>query len=95
MQFTLTNEIKKILEILNNTNESIFITGAAGTGKSSLLNYFVKHTNKKHVILAPTGIAALNVNGQTIHSFFIFQPTIIRSNNIQYYFEREKLFEQL
>ncbi|MEE9431485.1 MAG: AAA family ATPase [Melioribacteraceae bacterium] len=90
-----TTEIKDILEILNNSNDSIFITGKAGTGKSSLLNYFVKKTNKKFVVLAPTGIAALNVGGQTIHSFFRFPPSIIQSNNIQYAYGREELFEKL
>ncbi len=50
--------------------ESLFITGKAGTGKSTLLNYFRKNTTKKHVVLAPTGLAALQVAGSTIHSFF-------------------------
>lgn len=54
------------------TNESIFLTGRAGTGKSTLLNYFRKNTIKKYVVLAPTGLAALHVGGNTIHSFFGF-----------------------
>lgn len=45
-QFVLTNEFREILEILKNTNESLFITGKAGTGKSSLLKHFIKNTNK-------------------------------------------------
>src|SRR5690606_16301715 len=78
-----------------NTNESIFITGKAGTGKSSLLKYFIKNTNKKLVILAPTGIAALNVSGQTIHSFFRFPPSIIYPNKIEPDYVRAELFKNL
>ncbi|NOT73641.1 MAG: AAA family ATPase [Cyclobacteriaceae bacterium] len=54
------------------TSDSLFLTGRAGTGKSTLLNYFRKNTVKKHVVLAPTGLAALQVGGSTIHSFFGF-----------------------
>ncbi len=69
-QFVLTEEFKGILDLLKNTNESIFITGKAGTGKSSLLKHFIKNTNKKLVILAPTGIAALMLADKLyIHSF--------------------------
>lgn len=94
-QFILTDEFKDILDILQNTTNSLFITGKAGTGKSSLLKHFIKRTNKKFVILAPTGIAALNVSGQTIHSFFRFPPAIINSNNIQPDFVRAELFKKL
>jgi len=61
---------------MNETWDHLFLTGRAGTGKSTLLTYFRKHTAKKHVVLAPTGVAALNVKGQTIHSFFGFHPEI-------------------
>jgi ATP-dependent exoDNAse (exonuclease V) alpha subunit len=61
---------------MENTSRSIFITGRAGTGKSTLLEYFRHTTKKKVVVLAPTGVAALNVRGQTIHSFFRFKPGI-------------------
>ncbi len=61
---------------MEDTGKSVFITGRAGTGKSTLLNYFRQTTGKKVVILAPTGVAALNVRGQTIHSFFRFKPDI-------------------
>jgi ATP-dependent exoDNAse (exonuclease V) alpha subunit len=54
----------------------VFITGKAGTGKSTLLSYFRSTTRKNVVILAPTGVAALNVQGETIHSFFRFKPDI-------------------
>ena len=64
------------LELLEKTNKHLFITGKAGTGKSTLLQYFREHTTKQVVVLAPTGVAALNVKGQTIHSFFRFPPHI-------------------
>jgi ATP-dependent DNA helicase PIF1 len=72
----ITKELKKAYKALNETDEHIFLTGRAGTGKSTLLTYFRKHTKKRHVVLAPTGVAALNVKGQTIHSFFGFHPAI-------------------
>jgi ATP-dependent exoDNAse (exonuclease V) alpha subunit len=61
---------------MEDSDKSIFITGRAGTGKSTLLNYFRNVTKKKVAVLAPTGVAALNVKGQTIHSFFRFKPGI-------------------
>ncbi len=71
------NEIfQKALDLMENTSRHIFITGKAGTGKSTLLDYFRNHTKKKVVVLAPTGVSALNVRGQTIHSFFGFKPNI-------------------
>jgi ATP-dependent exoDNAse (exonuclease V) alpha subunit len=64
------------LDLLENSRDSLFITGRAGTGKSTLLNYFKKHTLKNIVILAPTGVAAVNIGGATIHSFFNFKPDV-------------------
>lgn len=69
-------DFKRALEIMENTNKNVFITGKAGTGKSTLLNYFREMTEKKIVVLAPTGVAAINVRGQTIHSFFKFKPSV-------------------
>ena len=57
---------------------NLFITGKAGTGKSTLVEYFKKHTKKKYVVLASTGVAAMHVGGQTIHSFFGFPPRVMR-----------------
>lgn len=62
----------KTFNLLEDTKENYFITGRAGTGKSTLLKYFKEHTKKKIVVLAPTGVAAVNVEGVTIHSFFRF-----------------------
>ncbi|MSR88665.1 MAG: AAA family ATPase [Candidatus Margulisbacteria bacterium] len=71
-----TPELLRILEIMEKTKESLFLTGRAGTGKSTLLTHFRSRTQKKTVILAPTGVAALNVKGETIHSFFRFGTTV-------------------
>ena len=59
---------------MEGTGRSMFITGRAGTGKSYLLNFFVANSNKNVVVVAPTGVAAINVGGQTIHSFFNIPP---------------------
>jgi GTPase SAR1 family protein len=69
-------EFLKALEVMENSNRHIFITGKAGTGKSTLLDYFRNNTKKEVAVLAPTGVAALNVRGQTIHSFFGFKPNV-------------------
>lgn len=68
----LNPEFSRAVDLMENTDKNMFITGKAGTGKSTLLEYFCKSTKKKPVVLAPTGVAALNVKGQTIHSFFNF-----------------------
>lgn len=67
---SLDEEQKFALNAIENTNYNLFITGKAGTGKSFLLNYFRKTTFKKHIVLAPTGISALNIDGSTLHSVF-------------------------
>ena len=72
----LNPEFKQALLLMEDSGNSVFITGRAGTGKSTLLTYFCQTTGKKVVVLAPTGVAALNVKGQTIHSFFKFRPNI-------------------
>jgi len=72
-----------LMEVLEKTNKCFFITGKAGTGKSTLLRDFVRKTKKKVVVLSPTGISALIVKGQTIHSFFKFPPKLIDSRNIK------------
>ncbi|WP_294247432.1 helix-turn-helix domain-containing protein [uncultured Chryseobacterium sp.] len=79
-------------ELIEHTNRSVFLTGKAGTGKTTFLNDFVKRTRKKHIVIAPTGIAAINAGGVTIHSMFglplrTFLPTTERidtsmANNI-------------
>lgn len=66
----LSSEQEKIFNLLETTNDHYYITGKAGTGKSVLLQYFVENSGKRVVVVAPTGVAALNIGGQTIHSFF-------------------------
>ncbi len=61
---------------MEEADQNVFITGKAGTGKSTLLRHFLETTEKSVVVLAPTGVAALNVNGQTIHSFFRFSTHV-------------------
>ena len=70
-QLDLDNqEWQQALQIIQYTRRSLFLTGKAGTGKSTFLRYVAQNTKKKYVILAPTGIAAINAGGQTLHSFF-------------------------
>ena len=79
----LNDEFVGTFNLIENTNDSIFITGKAGTGKSTLLKYFKKNTAKNVAVLAPTGVAAVNIGGQTIHSFFRFPPRLIQKDNIR------------
>ena len=62
--------MQQALQIIKYTRRSLFLTGKAGTGKSTFLRYICQHTKKKHVVLAPTGISAINAGGSTLHSFF-------------------------
>ena len=75
---TNNEEFQKALQIINYTRRSLFLTGKAGTGKSTFLRYICQQTKKKHIVLAPTGIAAINAGGSTLHSFFKlpFHPLI-------------------
>ncbi|MFH1086972.1 MAG: AAA family ATPase [Chloroflexota bacterium] len=75
-QIDLNPEFRRALDVMENTHKSVFVTGRAGTGKSTLLSYFRGITGKRVAVLAPTGVAALNVKGQTVHSFFHFKPNI-------------------
>lgn len=75
----LNPEFLRAFEMMENTQKNVFVTGKAGSGKSTLLTYFRNKTKKKIIVLAPTGVAALNVRGQTIHSFFGFKPSITLS----------------
>jgi len=73
----LTDEFKDALALLESRpafTPLIFITGRAGTGKTTLLKYFAQHTARNVVVLATTGLAAINVHGQTVHSFFRLKP---------------------
>lgn len=67
-------EAQAALDLMENTSQNLFLTGKAGTGKSTLLEHFRTETNKKCAVVAPTGVAALNVKGETIHAFFGLKP---------------------
>ena len=73
-------EFRKAISIVESSHENLFITGKAGTGKSTLLSHWKGTTSKRIAVLAPTGVAALNVGGQTIHSFCRFKPDITPEN---------------
>lgn len=65
-------EIELARFIVEKTRRSLFLTGKAGTGKTTFLRDITRHTKKKHIVLAPTGVAAVNAGAMTIHSFFQF-----------------------
>ena len=67
---TNNKEFQDALSLIKYTRQSLFLTGKAGTGKSTFLRYICDNVRKKHVVLAPTGIAAINAGGSTLHSFF-------------------------
>jgi len=73
----LTKEFLEAFKVMNETSKNVFITGNAGTGKSTLLEYFREKTKKNTAIVAHQGITALKAKGQTIHSFFKFPIQII------------------
>ena len=66
----ISAEANYVLQFINQTNRSVFLTGKAGTGKTTLLKEIIQTTHKNTVVVAPTGIAALNAGGVTIHSMF-------------------------
>ena len=72
----INEQFRTALDLMEGTDRHVFITGKAGTGKSTLLEHFRRTTKKKVAVLAPTGVAALNVDGQTVHSFCRFKPDI-------------------
>lgn len=80
---TLSSEQQKLFEKMESTTNNIFITGKAGTGKSVLLQYFKQNSSKRLVVVAPTGVAALNVGGQTIHSLFKIPPEFITKEKLR------------
>ena len=74
VEIVLTDEFRHALALLAE-GKHLFLTGKAGTGKSTLIRRFMAETDRNVVVVAPTGIAALNVNGYTIHRLFGFRTT--------------------
>lgn len=69
-------EFNKAIDYILNTDKTIYLTGKAGTGKTTFIKYLKKVTHKRMVVLAPTGVAAINASGETIHSFFHIRPSV-------------------
>jgi len=93
-ELDINEDFTAAFNALEHTRDHLFVTGKAGTGKSTLLQYFRIKTQKNIAVLAPTGVSAINIKGQTIHSFFQFKPDItpetvpnliIRKNKRQMY----------
>jgi ATP-dependent exoDNAse (exonuclease V) alpha subunit len=82
-EFTLSAEQAAVFDNIETTRDNIFVTGRAGTGKSTLLNHLSWNTSKQVVVCAPTGVAALNVGGQTIHSLFLLPIGVIADREIE------------
>ncbi|MDO8627261.1 MAG: AAA family ATPase, partial [Candidatus Diapherotrites archaeon] len=96
-EIEITQEFADAFKSIEEESKSIFLTGKAGTGKSTFLNYFVKNTKKNVVVLAPTGVAAINIQGQTIHSFFGFKPwiTVSEAEKLAAKKKKNNLFEKI
>ncbi|MDR1511727.1 MAG: AAA family ATPase [Endomicrobium sp.] len=75
----ISDEFKQAYDLIDKTCECVFITGNAGSGKTTFLHYYTSCARKKTVVLATTGVAALNCGGETIHSFFNFKPDVTLS----------------
>lgn len=78
----LSEEIQYALNQLEHSDQHVFISGRAGTGKSTLLQLFRSTSRKRIATVAPTGVAALNIRGQTIHSFFKIPPRLLQKRDI-------------
>ena len=95
MTVTLTPEQQGVFDAIEHSRDHLFVTGRAGTGKSTLLNHLAWHSSKQLVIAAPTGVAALNVGGQTIHSLFKLPIGVIGSQPIEQTSELRKLLNTI
>ena len=89
----ITPEFAAAFDLLEHGRKNIFLTGKAGTGKSTFLHYFRENSEKKMAVVAPTGVAALNVGGQTIHSFLRIKPGFI--NKLEIKPNRNKIYREL
>ncbi len=88
-------EFADVYKLIQNTSTSVFMTGRAGTGKSTFLRYICRHTFKRAVVVAPTGIAAINAGGVTIHSFFKVPFRPILPDDPDFTFKDNRIFDFL
>jgi ATP-dependent exoDNAse (exonuclease V) alpha subunit len=91
----LSAEQQRIFTLVEDSNENLFITGRAGTGKSTLLNHIAAHTTKQIAICAPTGVAALNVEGQTIHALFNLPIGLIGNQDLTHNPHKRKILSAI
>ncbi len=87
----LSPEQLAVFERIEHTREHVFVTGRAGTGKSTILNHLSFHTSKIIAVCAPTGVAALNVGGQTIHSLLRLPTGVIADHDLDQPAELKKM----
>ncbi len=93
--FKITDEIQQAIDLLDWPDKHVFVSGKAGTGKSTFLTYLRKKFEKRNLaVVAPTGVAALNVGGQTIHSFFKIKPGMIDLNELNIR-KKRRIYEKL
>jgi ATP-dependent DNA helicase PIF1 len=91
----LSKEQRKVFDLIESTREHVFITGRAGTGKSTLLNYLTENTSKQVAVCAPTGVAALNVQGTTIHSLFFLPIGLIGNQKLTHSPQKRKVLQAI
>ena len=91
----LSPQQQEVYDLVESTREHVFITGRAGTGKSTLLNHLSQVTAKQIAVCAPTGVAALNVGGQTIHSLFRLPIGLIGTSNLNHGPDQRKILKAI
>ena len=91
----MNKEKREIIDLLENSDRNVFLTGKAGTGKSHFLRHFRATTKKNVVVLAFTGVAAINVQGQTIHSFFRFHPQTTLDSIKKIYDDENNIYKKI
>ncbi|MCP4653569.1 MAG: AAA family ATPase [Candidatus Omnitrophica bacterium] len=91
----VSGDFGEICRLLEDTKDCFFITGSAGSGKSTLLRYFKETSKKNVVVVASTGVSAVDIKGQTIHSFFRFPPKFIQEENIRRVYGKQDVFKEM
>ncbi|MDR2617223.1 MAG: AAA family ATPase [Endomicrobium sp.] len=91
----INKEFKVAFDLIEKSGDCVFITGNAGTGKTTFLHYYITHAHKKTVVLAPTGVASLNCGGETVHSFFHFKPDVTLSKIKKKNLSEESIYKKV